>query len=149
MYTKHSGLSAGAEMGYDDMFDGGMYGLARHSTALQRPNGWPSHVSAMRKHTSYEGQATTAGMDPSWHSDYMVQRDHPRMAPNPQRHGQYHAASARARARMMASYPARARAARMAMARAHAARMQAARMPRQAASRVSDARRWSWSDQKS
>lgn len=133
---------------YDSMFNDGMLRVARKTSSLQRPNQWPKHVSAMRQHTSYEGQMSHESHSPSFYSDFMTQRAHPQMMAthNPQYHGQYHAATVRARAaHAKAMMHAAAHAAKV---RAHAARLRSMGYgaPQNPNMHVSDARRWAWTD---
>ena len=125
------------------MFNDGMLKIARASSGLQRPKQWPKHVSAMRSHTSYEGQLAGDGHSPSFYSDYMTMRAHPQLTAttNPQYHGQYHPATVRARA-MKARAMLHA-----AKVRAHAVRLRAMKKaPQNPGLGITDARQWQWVD---
>ena len=69
-----------AKMG-EELFNNGMFNLARNNSALKRPKLYPQNVSAMGKYTSYEneGSAPDDGMDSSWHCNYMIKRAHPHL----------------------------------------------------------------------
>lgn len=131
--------------GYDGLFDAGMHRLALKTSTLSRPKKWPTHVSAMRRHTSYQGQDAIDPLSSSWHSDFMVARAHPAEAPaapyagglaNRARAIQYRAALARAQAKHLAHAQ-------------HAAASRRAGLGAPAAAHVTDSRRWSWADARS